>query len=102
MDFGDKTNDGGLEIDEGKADTAFEASVCEFGEFSFDGVAPLTGCWREVEYKPLITIEPVSDLRMSMGGVVDEDDLDGLVGRDLSVEHVQEPDELQVPVQVWD
>ena len=55
-----------------------------------------------MEYKPLITIEPGSDLRMPMGGVVDEDNLDGLVGRDLSVDHVQEPDELLVPVQVWD
>ena len=35
---------------------------------------------------------------MLMGGVVVEDDVDGLVRRDLSVDHVQEPDELLVPV----
>ena len=67
---------------------------------SFDGVAPLAGCWREVEYKPLIMVEPGWDLRMPMDGVVEGDDLDGIVGGDVSVDHVQEPDELLVPVQI--
>ena len=33
-----------------------------------------------------------------MGGVVIEDDVDDLVGRDLSVDHVQKLDELLMPV----
>ncbi len=96
--FGDEAIDGRLEIDEGKEDTAFEAPVCEFCEESFDGVEPRAGCWREVENKPLVAIEPGPDLWMLMGGVVVEDDVDGLVLRVLSVDHVQEPDELLVPV----
>ena len=53
-----------------------------------------------MENKPLVAIEPAPDLWMLMGGVVVEDDVDGLVRRDLSVDHVQEPDELLVPVVV--
>ncbi len=41
--FGDEAIDGGLEIDEGKEDTAFEAPVCQFCEEPFDGVEPRTG-----------------------------------------------------------
>ena len=96
--FGDEAIDGGLEIDEGIEDTPLEAPFCEFGEEAFDGVEPRAGCWREVENKPLVAIEPAPDLWMLMGGVVVEDDVDGLVRRDLSVDHVQEPDELLVPV----
>ena len=84
--------------DEGIEDTPLEAPFCEFGEEAFDGVEPRAGCWREVENKPLVAIEPAPDLWMLMGGVVVEDDVDGLVRRDLSVDHVQEPDELLVPV----
>ena len=96
--FGNEAIDGGLEIDEGMEDTPLEAPFCEFGEEAFDGVEPRGGCWREVENKPLVAIEPSPDLRMLMGGVVVEDDVDSLVRRDLSVDHVQEADELLVPV----
>ena len=51
-----------------------------------------------MELKPCVTIEPGSDLRVPMGGVVIEDDVDDLVGRDLSVDHVQKLDELLMPV----
>ena len=96
--FGNEAIDGGLEIDEGMEDTPLEAPFCEFGEEAFDGVEPRGGCWREVENKPLVAIEPGPDLRMLMGGVVVEDDVDSLVRRDLSVDHVEEADELLVPV----
>ena len=45
-----------------------------------------------------MTIKPGPDLGMLMGGVVVEDDVDGLVRRDLGVDHVQEADELLMPV----
>jgi len=98
--FCDEAIDGGLEIDEGMEDTALEAPFCEFGEEAFDSVEPRAGCWREVENKPLVAIEPGPDVRMLMSGVVVEDDVDGLVCGDLSVDHIQEADELLVPVAV--
>ena len=87
--FGDEAIDGGLEIDERVEDAAFEPPSCEFGEEALDGVEP-GGGWREVEDKSLVAIEPSPDLWMLMDGVVVEDDVDGLVGRNLSVDHVQE------------
>ena len=95
--FGDEAIDGGLEIDERVEDAAFEPPSCEFGEEALDGVEP-GGGWREVEDKSLVAIEPSPDLWMLMDGVVVEDDVDGLVGRNLSVDHVQEANELLVPV----
>ena len=96
--FGDEAIDGGLEINEGVEDAALEPPSGEFGEEAFDGVEPRRRCWREVEDKPLVTIEPIADLWMLMGGVVVEDDMDGLVFGDLGVDHVEEADELLVPV----
>jgi hypothetical protein len=71
---------------------------CEFGEEAFDGVEPRTGRWREVENKPFVAIEPGSDLWMLMSSAVAENNVDGLVRRDLNVDDVQEADELLVPV----
>ena len=68
--FGDEAIDGGLEIDQGVEDTALEASPGEFGEEALDGVEPGTRCWREMEYKPLMAVEPGSDLWVLMYGVV--------------------------------
>ncbi len=96
--FGDEAIDGGLEIYDGMEDTALETPFCEFGEESFDGIEPGAGCWREVEGEPVVAIEPGPNLWMLMGCVVVEDDVDGLVDGDLSVDHVQEADELLVPV----
>ena len=96
--FCDEAVDSSLEIDEGVEDAAVEPPLGEFGKETFDSVEPRTGCWREVENKPLVAIEPSPDLWMLMGGVVVEDNVDGLVGRDLSVNNVQEANELLVPV----
>ena len=76
--FGDEAIDGSLEIDEGVEDAALEPPPGEFGEEAFDGVEPRRRCWREVENKPLVAIEPSPDFWMLMGGVVVEDDMDGL------------------------
>ena len=96
--FSDEAIDGSLEIDEGVEDAALEPPPGEFGEEAFDGVEPRRRCWREVENKPLVAIEPSPDFWMLMGGVVVEDDMDGLVFGDLGVDHVEEADELLVPV----
>jgi hypothetical protein len=82
-------------------DTTVKLPPGEFGEETFDGIEPRTGCRGEVENKPLVAIEPGPDLWMLrpgpldaqartfgcsgpdlwmlMGGVVVENDMDGLV-----------------------
>ncbi len=76
----DEAVDSSLEIDEGMEDTALEPPLGEFGEEAFDGVEPRAGCRREVKCEALVAVEPSPDLRMLMGGVVVEDDVDGLRG----------------------
>ena len=96
--FGDEAIDGGLEIDQGVEDAAFELPSCEFGEEAFDGVEPGGGCWREVEYKLLMAVEPGPNLWVLVYGIVIKDDVDGFVRWNLGVDHVQKADEFLVPV----
>ena len=42
--------------------------------------------------------EPLDDLRVLVGGIVVEDDVDGLAGWDLALDGVQKADELLMPV----
>ena len=90
--FGDEAIDGGLEIDQGVEDAAFELPSCEFGEEAFDGVEPGGGCWREVEYKLLMAVEPGPNLWVLVYGIVIKDDVDGFVRWNLGVDHVQKAD----------
>ena len=96
--FGDEAIDCGLEIDEGMEDAPLEAPFREFGEEAFDGVEPRTGCWREVEYKLLMAVEPCPNLWVLVYGIVIKDDVDGFVRWNLGVDHVQKADEFLVPV----
>jgi hypothetical protein len=77
--LGDEAVDGGLEVDEGAKDAALEASFGELGEVSLDGVEPGAGGWGEVEGEALVAVEPGLDPWMLMGGIIVEDDMDGLV-----------------------
>ena len=86
--FDDEAIDCGLEIYERVEDAPFKPSPCEFGEEPFNGVEPGGGCWREMEYEPFVAVEPSPDLRVLMGGVVIEDDMNGFVGWNLGVDHV--------------
>src|SRR6185312_3747473 len=51
-----------------------------------------------MESEALMAIEPFADLRMLMGRIVVEDDVDGLGGGNLSLDLVEEADELLMPV----
>ena len=51
-----------------------------------------------MEGETRMPIEPFADLRMLMGRVVVEDDVDGPVGGDLSLDLVEEADELLMPM----
>jgi hypothetical protein len=54
--------------------------------------------WREVEGETRMAIEPFADLWVLMGGIIVEDDVDGLFGRNLSLDLVEEADELLMPM----
>ena len=51
-----------------------------------------------MEGEAWMAIEPFADLRVFMGCIVVEDDVDGLVGRDLSLNLIEEADELLMPM----
>src|SRR5262249_52595834 len=94
----DEAVDGGLELDEGAEDTALEAAPRELGEEAFDGVEPGAGSWGEVEDEAGMAAEPGLDLRMVVGGVVVDDDVDDLARRHLCLDGVEEADELLMAV----
>src|SRR5262249_17288083 len=94
----DEAVDGGLELDEGAEDTALEAAPRELGEEAFEGVEPGAGSWGEVEDEGGRAAEPGLDLRMVVGGVVVDDDVDDLARRHLRLDGVEEADELLMAV----
>ena len=67
VSFGDEAIAGGLEINEGVEDAALEPPPGEFSEEALDGVEPRRRCWRKVEDKPLVAIEPSPGLWMLTG-----------------------------------
>ena len=91
--LGNVAVDGGLEVDGGMEDAAFEATLRQLGEEALDGVEPGAGSRREVEGEALMAVEPGAHLGVLVGGVVVEDDMDGLVGRHLGVDGVEKADE---------
>ena len=78
--------DGGLKFADRSEDTAFETASGELGEEALDGIEPRGRGGREMEGETRMAIEPFADLRVLMGGIVIEDDVDGLFGRDLSLD----------------
>ena len=94
--LGDEAVDGGLEIDDASEDTALQSPLGEFGEEALDGVEPRAGGRREVEGEARVSVEPLTHLRMLVGGVVVEDHVHDLSGRHLRLDGVEEADELLV------
>src|SRR5215208_2554307 len=90
--------DGGLEVDDRSEDAALQAPLGESGEEGLDGVEPGARGRGEVEGKAGVAGEPGNHLRLLVGGVVVEDDVDDLAGRDLCLDGVEEANELLVPV----
>ena len=84
--LGDEAVDGGLEIDDGAEDAALEAALGELGEEAFDGIEPGARGRGEVEDEALVPVEPSTDLRVLVSGVVVEDDVDDLAGRHLGLD----------------
>lgn len=51
-----------------------------------------------MEGETRMAVEPFADLWMLMGGIIVEDDVDGRFGRNLSLDLVEEGDELLMPM----
>jgi hypothetical protein len=95
--LGDEAVDGGLEFGDGAEDAAFEAAPGELGEEALDGIEPGAGSRGEVEDEARMAGESGLDLRMLVGGVVVDDDMDDLAGGDLGFDGVEKADELLMP-----
>src|SRR5260370_1865000 len=96
--LGDEAVDGGLEVDDRAKDAALEAAPGEFGEEALDGIEPRARGRGEVEDEARMARQPGLDLRMLMGGVVVDDDVDDLTGGDFGFDGLEEADEIPMPV----
>jgi len=75
-----------------------EATLRRFREEARDGVEPRTRGRRELKGEALMAVEPGAHVEMLVGGIVVEDDVDCLVGRQLDVDGIEKTDELLMPV----
>jgi hypothetical protein len=96
--LGDKAVDCGLKVLDRSEHAAFEAPVCKLGEESFDCVEPGGRGWGEVEGPAGVLREPLTHLRVLVGGVVVDDRVDCLSPGSLGVDVIEEADELLMPV----
>ena len=92
--LGEEAVDGGLEVDDGVEDAAFQPPLRQLGEEALDRVEPRAGGRREVEGEALVAFEPGAHLGVLVRGVVVEDDVDGLARGNLGVDGIEEADEL--------
>jgi len=90
--------DGGLEVDDRAEDTAFEAPAAHRREEAFDGVEPRSRGGREVEDPAWVSGEPGLHLGMLVDGVIVQDDVDHLAGRNCALDGVEEADEFLMAV----
>ncbi len=81
--------DGGLEDKERVKNAALEATLQQFRGEARDGVEPRTRGRRELKGEALMAVEPGAHLEMLVGGIVVEDDVDCLVGRQLDVDGIE-------------
>ena len=81
--------DGLAQLGDGAEDAAFEASLGQAGEEAFHGVEPGAQGWGEVEDEAGMTAEPCDDLRMLVGGVVVEDEMDQLARRHGALDRIE-------------
>jgi hypothetical protein len=95
---GDVTGNRAFEVVDRAKDAPFEALPSELGEEAFHGIEPGAGGRREVERPSRMLGEPGQHLRMFMGGIVIEDGVDHLAGRDGPLDGCDEADELLMPM----
>ncbi len=94
----DEGVDGGLQVDDGLEDAIFQAPSAELCEEALDGVVPWARSWDEGEGPARMADQPGALLGQLLGGIVDENDVDGLVGWHFGLDCIDEPDERPMPV----
>jgi hypothetical protein len=96
--FLDEAVDGSLQRDQRVEDAAFQAVFGQLGEEALDGVQPGGRGRREAEGLARVAGEPFADFRMLVSGIVVDDGLHQLAGRDRCLDGVEEADELLMAV----
>ena len=96
--LGEEAVDGGLKVDDRSEDAALQAAFGQLGEEALNGVEPGAGGRHEVEGEARVAVEPDANLRVLVGGVVVEDDVHHLPDRHLTLDVVEEADELLMAV----
>ena len=66
----------------------FQAPLGELGEEALDGIEPRERRWNEVECPSRMPRQPSADFGLLVGRIIVEDDVDGLVGGQLSVNNI--------------
>ena len=94
----EKAVDCGLEVGDRPEGPAFEAAFGQDCEKSLDGVDPGSRGRGEVERPAWMTRKPLPYGGMFVRGVVVEDCVDRLAGRDLPLDRVEKADELLMPM----
>src|ERR1051325_10635338 len=92
-DFGVK-----WKVDDRSDDAAPNALAGKFGEEAFDGIEPGAGFRSEVEGPARVPGEPGFDFWVGVRGVVVDNGMDQLAGRNRALDGIEEADELLVPV----
>src|SRR4029434_10012465 len=96
--LGEVALDGSLQVDDRMEATAADALASERREEGLDRVEPGARGGREVEGPARVTLQPGSSLGVLVGGVVVDDGLDQLAGRDSAFDGVEGADEFLVTV----
>ena len=89
----DVAGDFGFEFGDGFEDAASDSPAGDGREEALDGVEPGGRCRREMEDPARMIRQPFPDLGMLVGGVVVDDGVDDLAGRDGALDGVEETDE---------
>src|SRR4051794_24747558 len=76
---------------------SFSLRLVSLAKKPLDGAEPGVRGRGEVEGEPVVAVQPGANPRVFVGVVV-QDDVDGLVGRGLRLDDIEEADELLMPV----
>ena len=94
----DEAVDRTLEFLQGTEDTASEAPLGKERKQAFDRVEPGCRGWCKMKEKSGMLREPFQDIRVLMGCVIIDDDVNSELSRHSGLDHVEEADELLMPV----
>ena len=94
----DEDVDGLLQRHDRVEDAAFQAAFGELGEEALDSIQPGAGRRDEMKRPAGMARQPCPNLVRLVGGIVVEDDVDDLAGRDLALDGIEKADEFLVAV----